>query len=75
LASIRKPEAAAAVQKCSWWWAKCYPKHVEQRLNNKKFYNWVCIWLVVLFKYLKVHGTTNHKYGTKILNAGQRTAM
>jgi hypothetical protein len=29
-AFIRKPEAATAVQKCSWWWAKCCPKHVEQ---------------------------------------------
>jgi hypothetical protein len=31
------------------------------RLNNKRFYNWVYIWLVVLFEYLKMHGTTNHK--------------
>jgi hypothetical protein len=31
------------------------------RLNKKRFYNWVCIWLVVLFEYLKMHGTTNHK--------------
>jgi hypothetical protein len=36
-------------KKCSWWWAKSCPKHVEQRLNNKRFYNWVCIWLVILF--------------------------
>jgi hypothetical protein len=50
LAFIREPEVAAVVQKCSWWWAKCCPKHVEQRLINKIFYNWVCIWLVVLFK-------------------------
>jgi hypothetical protein len=23
--------------------------------------NWVCTWLCVLFEYLKMHGTTNHK--------------
>jgi hypothetical protein len=62
LDSIREPEAAAAVQKCSWWWAKCCPKHVEQRLNNKRFYNWVFIWLVILFEDMKMHGTTNHKF-------------
>jgi hypothetical protein len=61
LAFIRKSEAAAAVQKCSWWWTKCCPKHVEQRLNNRRFYNLVCIWLVVLFGDFKMHGTTNHK--------------
>jgi hypothetical protein len=61
LASIREPEAAAAVQKCFWWWAKFCPKHVEQRLNNKRFYDWVCFWLVILFEDLKMHGTTNHK--------------
>jgi hypothetical protein len=47
LAFIRKPESA--VQNCSWWWAKCCPKHVEQRLNKKRFYYWLCIWLVILF--------------------------
>jgi hypothetical protein len=45
----------------SWGWAWGCPKHVEQCLNNKRFYNWVCIWLVVLFEDLKMHGTTNHK--------------
>jgi hypothetical protein len=38
LAFIRETEAASAVQKCSWWWTKCCPKHAEQRLNNKRFY-------------------------------------
>jgi hypothetical protein len=73
LASIWEPEAAAAVQKCSWWWAKCCPKHVEQRLNNERFYNWVCIWLVVLFEYLKMHGTTNHKLMTSFFFFKNRT--
>jgi hypothetical protein len=41
---------------------KIFPKHVEQLLNNKRFYNWVYIWLVVLFEDLKMHGTTNHKF-------------
>jgi hypothetical protein len=60
LASIRELEAATAVQKCSWWLAKCCPKHVEQRLDNKRFYNWVSIWLVILFEDLKMHETTNN---------------
>jgi hypothetical protein len=38
-------------KKCPWWRTKCCPKHVEHRLNNKWFYNWVRIWLVVLFEY------------------------
>jgi hypothetical protein len=58
----RETETAVAVKKCSWWWAECCPKNVEQRLNNKRFYNWVWIWLVVLFEDLNMHGTTNHKY-------------
>jgi hypothetical protein len=32
------------------------------QLNNKRFYNWVCVQLVILFEYLKMHGTTNHKF-------------
>jgi hypothetical protein len=50
---IRKPEAATAVQLCSWWWAKCCPKHVEQRLHDyikKKILTTECVsgWLFCL---------------------------
>jgi hypothetical protein len=38
LASIREPEAAAEVQKVLLMMGKICPKHVEQRLNNKRFY-------------------------------------
>jgi hypothetical protein len=66
-AFIRETKAAAAVQKCSWWWAKYCPKHVEQRLNNKRFYNRVCIRLVILFEDLKMHETTSHQLMHKIV--------
>jgi hypothetical protein len=29
---------------------KMLPENVEERLNNKRFYNWVCIWMVILFE-------------------------
>jgi hypothetical protein len=38
----------------------CWAAYTQ--LNNKIFYKWVCIWLVVLFVYLKMHGTTNNKF-------------
>jgi hypothetical protein len=43
---------------CKW---EVYVPLVTKGLNNKRFYNWVCIWLVILFEDLKMHGTTNHK--------------
>jgi hypothetical protein len=64
-AFIRKPEAATTIQKVLLMMGKMLPETcwaAFTRLNNKRFYSWVCVWLVVLFEYLKIHGTTNHKF-------------
>jgi hypothetical protein len=44
-------------------------KHVERRLCDKTInvtIDW-CIWLGVLFEYLKMHGTTNPKSSSQLI--------
>jgi hypothetical protein len=56
-----------AVQKVLLMMGKMLPETcwaAFTRLNNKRFYSWVCIWLIVLFEYMKKNGTTNHKHST-----------